>query len=103
MALGGLSQVFDMLHTGKQMLDRVQGRVDEGFKQIGAIAKGALVEDVEVKSASGAKVTHGLGTVPTGAVVVRQSAPASVYMTSASGKNLAMASDNDVTVSLWVF
>ena len=64
---------------------------------------GDFIEGVVLTAATPLLVTHNLGKIPAGFVVIERNAHATVKTNAKSDTTLTLEADSTVTVTLWVF
>ena len=94
--------------SGEQ-LDRIQDSIEELFEELATIEiiDGVLVEDIEMFTGTTKLVPHALGKKFKGWIIVRQDANVTINEVPSSGpsrrSHVALVSNGDVKISLWVF
>lgn len=97
---------FRRTRTGDRDLDAVQENVDEALRPIQAcpIIDGSLVTGAEIPSGSSAPISHRLGRIPRGWMLVSPSADVRIWETEdPTSRFLHLRASTPVTASLWVF
>jgi hypothetical protein len=92
---------LEKIQTGDEMLERGQTKLKEFAEQISnkEILDGLLY----TKGNDGRILTHKLGRVPLGYIVVGQSVHGSVVGSSFSDKSITFTSSATMNVKLWIF
>ena len=100
---------FERVSTNDSTLNRIQERVEDALVPVlsSSILDGKIINDVDLASGSTTIVSHGLGRVLSGWIVVSKNAAQHVYDVQSSNNNkdrfLHLTAGGTVTVSLWVF
>lgn len=85
-------------------INRMQDYIEQHIGRVtGVLSRGGLVQDVALKAGQPNGVTHGLGVVPIGYIIIDQSADARVWRTYRDDLQITLQTSNDCIVSLWVF
>lgn len=96
-------RTFKKTRTGDKNLDAVQDNVLQFANQLLPVQllNGILLTDVELSGSTA--VSHRLGRIPVGYIVVNRDANASIWTNSIDAQFLNLQTSATVTVSLWVF
>jgi len=99
---------FERIAKTDEKLAAVQDSIEEILDNISSIEilNGRVVENVLLTSGIDNKVAHGLGRIPIGYVVIRQSADARIWnygFTGFDDRFITLQSSTNVYAYLWVF
>jgi len=99
-----LIEKFTKLRLKDSLLERFQLNLEKFFFQVydNPFLKGQLIEGVELTSTA-KSITHALGRVPIGFLVLDKNAGASIYRTDSDREQIKLAASSNCTAKLWVF
>jgi hypothetical protein len=91
-------------HSTDAELAKATSNLREWAKQFSDIPflSGRLIEDIDVKT-SQTTVSHNLGRVPAGYIIVYKSSAGDIWATSKDDTHLVLDTSANVTISIWVF
>lgn len=98
---------FYKFRSEDQELNRVQEQIEQVLNPLASIAllDGALLENVDLVTATDKNIEHKLSRKYSGYIIVKRSAACDIFdkQSQDDTKFLTLNSSADVTVSIWVF